>query len=99
MAGGYGTCGSAALDAARNGQCVNNVVFNISSKSNPAYNSYAADGIYWYVFVVLLVSFFFLFFIRMLISNEFIVMDAKTTLFRTILVFSFRILEFPLLIL
>lgn len=49
MAGGYNNPSpiSAAVDRARNGICKNNVVFNISSKNNPAYGgSLGANGIY-----------------------------------------------------
>jgi len=41
------TCPSAALDQARNGVCRSNLVYNITSKGNPAYgNDRSADGIY-----------------------------------------------------
>lgn len=47
FAGFYGVCPSVALDQARNGLCISNTVYNISSYGNPAYgNVYAADGIY-----------------------------------------------------
>jgi len=35
-----------ALDHARNGYVAGNLIYNISSRSNPAYNSLGADGIY-----------------------------------------------------
>ncbi len=42
-----GTCGTASLDQARNGTCVGNTVYNITSASNPSYGGEtAADGIY-----------------------------------------------------
>lgn len=42
-----GTCSKASLDQTRNGICVGNRVFNISSLTNPAYDGeQSADGIY-----------------------------------------------------
>jgi len=42
-----GTCSTAGLDQARDGICVNNIVYNISSKTNPTYGGeQSADGIY-----------------------------------------------------
>lgn len=44
---GYeGTAGSGETDRARDGLCAGNIVYNISSKNNPTYNDYGADGIY-----------------------------------------------------
>lgn len=42
-----GTCPTASMDQARDGVCINNVVYNISSKTNPTYGGdQSADGIY-----------------------------------------------------
>lgn len=42
-----GTCPTTSLDQARNGICINNTVYNISSKTNPTYGGeQSADGIY-----------------------------------------------------
>jgi len=42
-----GTCSTTALDQARDGICINNTVYNISSKTNPTYGGeQSADGIY-----------------------------------------------------
>jgi hypothetical protein len=46
---GYeGVCSDASQDYTRNGACRNNLVWNISDATNPAYpaNDYSADGIY-----------------------------------------------------
>jgi len=44
---GFEGTGPAALDQARNGSCVENVVYNISSATNPTYGGdRSADGIY-----------------------------------------------------
>jgi len=42
-----GTCPTASLDQARDGVCINNTVYNTSSKTNPTYGGdQSADGIY-----------------------------------------------------
>ena len=42
-----GTCPTSSLDQARDGICINNTVYNISSKTNPTYGGeQSADGIY-----------------------------------------------------
>jgi Endopolygalacturonase len=48
IAGFYGACSSPCVDQARNGTVADNIVYNISSASNPAYGtgSYSAGGIY-----------------------------------------------------
>lgn len=43
---GFYHTGPTGLDQARNGVISQNTVYNITSLHNPAYNSYAADGIY-----------------------------------------------------
>jgi Protein of unknown function (DUF1565) len=44
--GFYNTAPNVAYDQARRGLVAGNVIYNISSKANPAYNDYGADGLY-----------------------------------------------------